>query len=941
MEGRTEASATERSRAEAAYAEALAGLEPRRHVDVEGLCRARPEIAAHIRAVHDDWKRVVGVYAALLGGSSMADVLRQRFGQNLDPGVSLDVSPSEAQPSSPSRMVRQLRAHAPRLARYQILGEVGRGGMGAVYSIWDPDLRRRLAMKVVLGRPQKDGTTSIPELQLARFLEEAQITGQLDHPGIVPVHELGLDSERRVYFTMRLVKGRDMEELCKLVREGREGWTLTRAIGVVQRVCEAMAYAHDKGVVHRDLKPANVMVGRFGEVYVMDWGLARVLGREDSHDMRLRDGDTTMLNLVRTERFESRDAGLEPELVTMDGDVIGTPAYMAPEQARGELSLVDARSDVYSVGAILYHLLAGHVPFVPPGEKLDNYAVWRKVRKGPPEPLAERAPDAPPELVAIAEKAMARDPRERYRSMQELSEDLHSYVENKVVRAYERGALAEFRKWVRRNRATALACAAAILLLLGGLASTAWVQAKANERLFVANTDLARVSEEVRRERDAGRRVNDFLVGLFESPDPSLSLGEKITAKAVLDRGARSIDSQLEADPLAAAQFRLSMGNAYRALGLYAEAEPLLERALADRREMRGDADPETLTAMHDLATLYRATGRWDEADQLFGQALAGRRRVLGVADPLTLETQSQIVVLRIQQARYAEAEELGQQVLEHQVAVLGATDRQTLRSENDLASLYVRQARYEEALRYAEEAVAGARDELGEDHPDTLEYLNALAGVQMLLGNLDRAGELYGEALERKRRVLGADHPGTLVTLNDFAYLQTLQGRYQSAQSTYRQVIEGYRSLLGDDHPNTLTAMANLANVERRLGDFDEAERLLLETLDRSERELGEGHANTISCLGMLAALYFERGRYEESVMLNGTALERHSDLMGRDHPVSLSIMYGLASGLARLGRHDEALELAREAVRLTPPDDPELPGRGELVQELERADH
>jgi serine/threonine protein kinase len=234
---------------------------------------------------------------------------------------------------------RQLLEAAP--ARYKIADEVARGGQGVIYRVWDGDLRRHLAMKVVLGKGT-DGEAATPQSpavnsrSLGRFLEEAQVTSQLDHPGIVPVHELGLDSSGQLYFTMKLVKGRSLSEVFELVRKAEDGWSTTRVLGVLQKVCDAMAYAHAKGVIHRDLKPANVMVGRFGEVYVMDWGLAKVLGQDDSKNLRIV-SDLSNTVEMRSERQERAEDAPDSSLVTMDGDVVGTPAYMSPEQARGDL----------------------------------------------------------------------------------------------------------------------------------------------------------------------------------------------------------------------------------------------------------------------------------------------------------------------------------------------------------------------------------------------------------------------------------------------------------------------------------------------------------------------------------------------------------------------------------------------------------------------------
>jgi formylglycine-generating enzyme required for sulfatase activity len=336
-----------------------------------------------------------------------------------------------------------------RIGDYRIVREIGRGGMGAILRVWDEELGRHLAMKVALGDAGASG-------QLERFLEEARVTGRLDHPGIVPVHELGLDAQGRRFFTMKLVEGRDMKQILELVFAGKEGWNQTRALGVILKVCEAMAYAHSKGIIHRDLKPANVMVGGFGEVFVMDWGLARVLDRADPRDMRLADK-------------ENAEHASASHLLTVDGAVLGTPAYMPPEQARGDIEALSPRSDVYSVGAMLYHLLARQMPYVPPGTRSPAREVLERVRAGPPAPLHELNAQVPAELAAICEKAMARDPAQRYAGTLAFAEDLRAFLEGRVVAAYETGALAELRKWIARNRALAAACGAAILILAAGL----------------------------------------------------------------------------------------------------------------------------------------------------------------------------------------------------------------------------------------------------------------------------------------------------------------------------------------------------------------------------------------------------------------------------------------------------------------------------------------
>jgi hypothetical protein len=315
--------------------------------------------------------------------------------------------------------LRQKRASLQGSGRYEPRGEVARGGMGAVLRVFDGELRRTSAMKVMLdARPEPQA--------LGRFLEEAQITGQLEHPGIVPVHELGIDSEGRVFFTMRLVEGRDLRQILALARNGEEGWSTARALGVLVKACEAVAYAHSKGVIHRDLKPGNIMVGRFGEVYVMDWGLAKVLGREEAHGTG---SEVRGIDTARTKEATDRATGL----ATLHGTVLGTPEYMPPEQARGQVERMDQRSDVYSLGAILYELLTGAAPYSLATGGDSAADVWRRVLEGRLEPV--QRPDVDPELAAICAKAMQREPAARHAEVMELLEELRAYLERGVGRA--------------------------------------------------------------------------------------------------------------------------------------------------------------------------------------------------------------------------------------------------------------------------------------------------------------------------------------------------------------------------------------------------------------------------------------------------------------------------------------------------------------------------
>jgi len=400
---------------------------------------------------------------------------------------------------------RRLAEQSPPQGRYELGEEVARGGMGVIRVVQDKSLRRTMVMKIPKSELAAD--------MLLRFIEEAEVTGQLDHPSIVPVHDLGIDAEGRVYYTMPLVKGRNLREVLELLKKGEEGWTRTRVLGVILKVCEAMAYAHAKGVVHRDLKPDNVMVGRFGAVYVMDWGLAKVVGREDPDELELQPAATALLQTVRN------DDELEH---TGEYTAMGTPSYMPLEQAEGRV--LGPSADVYSVGAILYRLLTGQNPYVRRGARPTPEVVLASLLQGKPDPIESLTDDAPVELVAICEKAMERDPESRYPDMSALGADLSAFLEQRVVSAYETGAMAELRKWVRRNKPLAASLAAVAVALSAGLAVSLALRQQAVDNEKLANEYADRAKEQKRIADEQRARADDKAAEAARKRDEVLQL---------------------------------------------------------------------------------------------------------------------------------------------------------------------------------------------------------------------------------------------------------------------------------------------------------------------------------------------------------------------------------------------------------------------------------
>jgi len=410
----------------------------------------------------------------------------------VDGGVTLEQA-AVARPGQ--KPVHELLARRTKKdGRYIIEGEIARGGMGTVLRAVDCDIRREVAVKYLLD--QSDAGKK------ARFVEEAQITGQLEHPNIVPIHELGVDALKRLFFSMKMVKGRSLAQVLDLHRTNpktaEKEFSLGRLLNIVISICNALAYAHSRGVVHRDLKPANIMVGDFGEVYVMDWGLAKVVKGEG----QMAEVPAPMASVVAgasaaglaavpanqtisTKRASKVETSRQPEAdLTQEGAVLGTPVYMPPEQATGNLQAIDHRSDIYSLGAILYEMLTLQPPIAKEGGYLD---ILMRVMQGeivaPEQRNPARAGKIPKELSAIAMKALAKHPQHRYQSVEALRQDIERFQEGRSVSAKEDTKREMIWKFVKRNRGFSAGVGVALLVLLcstGVLSKALWETSRAN-----------------------------------------------------------------------------------------------------------------------------------------------------------------------------------------------------------------------------------------------------------------------------------------------------------------------------------------------------------------------------------------------------------------------------------------------------------------------------
>ncbi len=479
----------------------------------------------------------------------------------IEGGVTLDQTAAER--SGEVHLRHVLPGQNGKRQRYVIENEIARGGMGAILRAVDCDIRREVAVKYLLDQ-------SDPKKQL-RFVEEAQITGQLEHPNIVPIHELGVDKEKRLFFSMKMVKGRSLaqvlDELRKDPRRAEKEYSLTRLLSIFVSICHALAYAHSRRVVHRDLKPANIMVGDFGEVYVMDWGLAKVLTRTDLVPPAAIPVAATAVTAApvaapaRPSKMATHREG-EADL-TQEGAVLGTPAYMPPEQAAGHVHAIDQRSDVYSLGALLYEMLTLQAPV----DKDEGYiAVLIRVVQGeilPPEqrnPQRAAAGKMPRELSAIAMKALAKEPANRYPSVEALRHDIERFQEGRSVSAKADTVRELAWKLVKRNK---LASAFAVVLAMVLLWST-WNNWRAQREY----------QEQVSRSVPAFMRA------------ARLAVNEK-----QLDDALAQLDVVLKADA-GRAEARLLRGQVLIAQKDYAAARAELERYLL---LLPGDAEGQEL----------------------------------------------------------------------------------------------------------------------------------------------------------------------------------------------------------------------------------------------------------------------------------------------------------------------------------------------------------
>jgi tetratricopeptide (TPR) repeat protein len=713
--------------------------------------------------------------------------------------------------------------------RYTLSRLHATGGLGRVWLARDASLGRDVALKEL--RPERAGSPAV----WARFLKEAQVTGQLEHPGTVPIYELGRrPDDQQPFYTMRFVRGRTLAEAVASYHRRRASGEagpleLRELLTALVGVCNAVAYAHSRGVLHRDLKPQNVVLGDYGEVIVLDWGLARVTGQPD-------DAAAAPLELPAA---GERDG-------TVQGQVLGTPAYMAPEQAEGRLDLLGPASDVYGLGAILYEVLTGRPPF----QGDDTMAVLRQVVHEAPVRPRSVEKGVPAALEAVCLKALAKQLAARYATAKDLAAEVERWLADEPVRAYRDPLPTRARRWAGRHRP--LVSAVAVLLVAGlvGLSAGAILLNGAR-----AETERQRlVAERQRQEavwaRERAEAVSRFLVeDLLNQADPENNpVGDKLTVRELLDKAARVVDTSdaLKASPGVEGAVRSAIGSTYFGLGLYERAQEELERAVACQ-----DRAPDV-----------------PASEQIFTK---NRLCLAMMLVPVGLN-EDERMAQQVRAEKWDEVERMARQVLAEAREKLGPDHAETVAAADNLATIAMGDRNFTESIPLLRENLATQRRVLGPEHALTVRAALRLADVvtSEFWGDWpqvqDEALTVLLSARDASRR-LGPERLQGLHFENTLGFLYLRQGKFGEARGVLAPLEKPYLRVLGADHEDVSVYYENLALAEEGLGHLDTAEALLRKVYTVRKKARGEGSGFTRRVAAYLARVCLARGKTDEAV--------------------------------------------------------------------------
>jgi eukaryotic-like serine/threonine-protein kinase len=744
------------------------------------------------------------------------EIAREYLGQGSD---------AEARPRAP--YVSHVR-FAPSAELFveglEILGELGRGGMGVVSKARDVRLGRLVALKTIYE------TQRAAPGALERFRLEAQAVARLDHPNIVQIHEVG-EHRGRPYVVLEYIAGGSLDQRLK-----ENPLAPRQAAELVETLALAVDAVHRAGIIHRDLKPSNILMTADGTPKVSDFGLAKLLDEDSAR--------------------------------TASGELLGSPCYMAPEQAAGHAKQVGRGTDVYALGVILFEALTGRPPFL--GQTRQE--TLNLILSTDPVPPRRLRPDVPRDLDAICLKCLEKDPRHRYPTAADLAADLRCYLDGATVRARPVGLSGRLWRWCRRNPKLAGLAAALFLSFAFGTPAlfALWLQAR---------TDRARAVTEA----ENAKSINEFLrvdllaqASAFSQARPGIMPDPDLKVRTALDRAAGKIGERFALQPISEATIRQTIGETYYQLGLYPQALPHLERSLALYSRVLGGRHADTLNASRLLGLVHLADGRVSAAELLLVPAMNGLREVRGPDHSDTLAATNAVAQLYIDQGKVPAAEQL-----------LRDTRERCLRTR-------------------------------GAHHAETLAVTNTLAMVYQALRKLDQAESLLNDTLRESELQLGVEHPFTLNVKTNLAITFMSLANFAEAERLLKEVLDVQERVLGPNHSETLRTMVNLAEIYLFHDGLDKAENLLLEALRRCRLALDKNHETTDSCLAYLGVLYSMKKQPEHAIGYVIQALESTRKRAGPNHGDVASGNRSVGTIYIRMGKLAEAEPYLRESWRL-----------------------
>jgi serine/threonine protein kinase len=743
------------------------------------------------------------------------------------------------------------------LGPYRIVRLLGEGGMGIVFEAEQQDPKRAVALKLVRGGAFLD------DARLRLFRREIEALARLQHPSIAPIHGAGRTDDGQHYFAMELVRGAPLDAyLRRRPLSATDPGERAARIALFLEICDAIAYAHQRGVIHRDLKPSNVVVedlpaetgsgSRGARVKVLDFGLARIT-----------DGDVAL----STRRTEPRA-------------IEGTLPYMSPEQARGVPDAIDLRSDVYSLGVLLYEMLTGALPYELPRGALHD--ALRIIGETPPRRPSQRLRALRGDLEVILLKALEKEPAARYASVWALADDLRRALDDQPIAARPPSAVAQLRRFARRHRTAAVFSAAlAVVLLLGAAGTTVGML-----RARAAEHDARRLEAEAREEARTAESVSRFLVGLFEASDPDSARAEAAAARQLLERGAHQLETSLQDEPRVRARLYHTLGTVHRNLGLYPQARELLARAIELRRAALGPRHPDVATSEYVLAGLLRRLGAYDSARVHYQSALDIRLAALGPDHRDVAGSCAGLANLYIERGEYALARPLCEQALATIERAVGRDDPAVTTYLFNLALLLRQMDDLAGARPLLERAVALSERQHGPDHPIVGDYRFVLGTVQVRLGESREGIARMRQGLASIEKAYGPDHAVVAEALGELAEVQQQAGDARGALASGERALAALTRAVGPDYVKTAIVRDQVALALRDLGRAREAVASSERALRTLEAAHGPHHRSVGLVLLHLAGHHEALGERGRAHVLYVRAAAALRAALGSDHP-------------------------------------------------------